>query len=160
VRRSKLLAGAALAASLAAGCKREPAPEPPDILNGPTLDAPAPSSTMLKDPLAAGASTYTNEMQAENLRDEAAKLGIDGLTKPSFPAEDDSPRPHRTITYQEGIERTLGMTRNAEAARHAIEGDKNKSVALPTETPDMLPANKAGAPIDSPTGDAAGSKGP
>lgn len=158
MRRNNLLAAAALAAALAAACRRAPAA--PAAGDGVELAAPAPSSTIIKDPLAAGASSYTNEMQAQNLREQAGQLGIDGLTKPSFPSEDESERPHRTITYQEGIERTLGMTRNAEAARHAIEGDKNKSVALPTETPGMLPANKGGAPIDGSTADAAGSKDP
>ena len=32
--------------------------------------------------------------------------------------------------------------------RHAIEKDKNKTVAIPSETPAMLSGGKEGAPID------------
>jgi hypothetical protein len=103
---------------------------------------------MVTSPLAAGASSYTNEMQAQNLRDQAAQLGINGLAKPSVDMGDESNAPRRTITYQQGVERTLSMTDSAMAARHAIEGDKNKSVALPSETPGLVPADKTGAPID------------
>jgi hypothetical protein len=158
VRRSKRLAAAALAAALLAGCRRaRPAPAA-DAAGGATLEAPAASSSVVKSPLDAGTSAYTNEMQAQNLRDQAADLGIDGLAKPSYTAGD-SDEPHRTITYQQGVERTLSLTRQVMAARHAVEGDKNKSVALPTETPGILPANKAGAPIESAPDDS-GTKGP
>jgi hypothetical protein len=61
----------------------------------------------------------------------------------------DQDGPHRTITYQEGIERTRDMARDAEAERHAIEGDRNKSVAIPTQTAGVLPAKKEGEPIES-----------
>ena len=112
-----------------------------------TLTAPAPSSTVVTSPLSADAGSYTNEMQAQNLRDQAAELGIRRFAKPSTDAEPDES--HRTITYQEGIERTRAMTRAAEAERHAIERDKIKSVAIPTQTPGILPGNKAGSPIEN-----------
>jgi hypothetical protein len=157
--RNKRLAGAALAAALAAGCRRAPAAPVVDAAGGVTLAAPAPSSTVVTSPLGAGASSYTNEMQAQNLRDQAAELGISRLSKPSIASGMDSDAPHRTITYHEVIERTRVMTREAEAERHAIEGDKNKSVAIPTQTPDILPGNKEGSPIeDAPEGP--GPKGP
>ena len=150
MRRNKRLAGAALAAALATGCKRPP--EAPTPADGVTLDAPAPSSTVVTSPLANGASVYTNEMQAQNLRDQAAALGISGLAKPSTPGnENEMEGPHRTITYQEGIERTAAMTRQAMSERHAIEGDKNKSVSIPTETAGVLPANSEGSPIETST---------
>jgi hypothetical protein len=99
-------------------------------------------------------------MQAENLRGQAADLGISRLAKPSMTSGmDPDEAPRRTITYQEGVQRTLKITRQAEAARHAIEGDKNKSVALPSETPGVLPANKEGAPIENAPEDL-GPKGP
>src|SRR6202040_3115655 len=143
--RNKRLAGAALAAALAAGCRRAPAAPLAGAAGGVALTAPAPSSTVVTSPLGADASSYTNEMQAQNLRDQAAELGISRLAKPSTLSSPESDEPHRTITYQEGVERTRKMTREAEAERHAIEGDKNKSVAIPTQTPGILPANKAGS---------------
>ena len=146
--RNKRLAGAALTAVLAAGCRRPSAPPAADAAGGVTLEAPAPSSTVVTSPLGADASGYTNEMQAQNLRDQAAELGISRLTKPSTDAGD-SDEPQRTITYQEGVERTLRMTREAEAERRAIEGDKNKSVAIPTQTPDLIPGDKTGVPIEN-----------
>ena len=142
------IAGAVLLAALAAGCKRGPKPSVVD--NSVTLAAPAPSSATVASPLGSAATGYTNEMQAENLRGQAAELGISRLTRPSSRsgAENDD-APHRTITYQEGIERTREMAADAEAERHAIEGDKNKSVALPSSTAGVVPANKTGAPIEN-----------
>ncbi|HEX4046459.1 MAG TPA: hypothetical protein VH309_01420 [Elusimicrobiota bacterium] len=152
MRRNRL-AGAALAAALAAGCRRAPAAPPPDPAGGVALAAPAPSSNTVTSPLAADTSDYTNEMQAQNLRDQASQLGIQQLSKPSVDTGDeDDDGPHRTITYQEGIERTREMTREVEAERRAIEGDKNKSVALPTPTPGMISAKTDGGPIESSSG--------
>ena len=145
--RNRSLAGAALAAALVGGCRRAPAAPVADAADGATLAAP--SSGTVKSPLGENTSSYTNEMQAQNLRDQAVDLGISRLAKPSTASMDPDERPRRTITYQEGVERTLRITREAESARHAIEGDKNKTVALPTETPGVLPANKAGAPIEN-----------
>ena len=148
--RNSLLVGAALAAALAAACRRPSAPPAsPAADDGVTLAPPAPSSTVVTSPLASDASSYTNEMQAQNLRDQAAELGISRLAKPSTEAASESDQPRRTITYQEGVERTRAMTREVEAERRAIEGDKNKSVAIPTQTPGILPGNKAGSPIES-----------
>lgn len=149
MRKNKLL-GAALAA-LALGC-RKPAPAPvKDVTGGVTLDAPAPSSNTVTSPLGPETTGYTNEMQAQNLRDEAAKLGISRLAKPSTLSME-SDEPQRTITYQEGIERTREMARDAEAERHAIEGDKNKSVSLPTQTPGSIKDGSGGAPIENSSG--------
>lgn len=148
MRNSGLAVAAIL---LAAACGRKPAPPAPDPAQGVSLTAPA-SSTIVT-PLAAETTGYTNEMQAENLRAQAAELGISRLAKPSTPgAFDNDNEPHRTITYQEGIERTREMAAEAEAERRSIEGDKNKSVALPTPTPGMLTPNKEGAPIADSSG--------
>lgn len=149
MRLSKRLAGAALAAALAAGCKPAPEPPAPDPTGGVTLEAPAPSSATVTSPLAAETTGFTNEMQVQSLRDQAAALGIRRLARPSVQAMD-SDEPQRTLTYQEGVERTREMASDAEAERHAIEGDKNKSVAIPTDTAGVLPVNKEGAPIESP----------
>ena len=144
------IAGAVLLAALAA-CKRDP--KPSAVENPVTLAAPAPSSSTVASPLGSAATGYTNEMQAENLRGQAVELGISRLTRPSSRsgAENDD-APHRTITYQEGIERTREMAADAEAERHAIEGDKNKSVALPSSTAGVVPVNKTGSPIEISTG--------
>jgi hypothetical protein len=144
--RNKRLVGAAQAAPPAAGCRREPAAPAADNV---TLAAPAPSSTVVTSPLGVDSSSYTNEMQAQNLRDQAAELGISRLAKPSTESGDESDEPHRTITYQEGLERTREMTREAATERRAISGDANKSVAIPTQTPGVLAGDKAGSPIEN-----------
>jgi hypothetical protein len=147
VRKSRL-AAAALAAALAAGCRR--APEPPaDLGGGADLSAPAPSSSTVASPLDAGPGSFTNEMQAQSLTDQAEALGIRRLDKPSARSEDDDDgAPHQPITYKEGMKRTREMAREFETERHAIEGDKNKPVALPTETPGLLgDKSKDGAPL-------------
>jgi hypothetical protein len=138
--------GLVVAALVLAACGRKPAPSAPDTAAGVVLSAP--SSSTIASPLGAETTGYTNEMQAQNLRDQAAELGISRLAKPSIPGGfDNSNEPHRTITYQEGIERTREMAAEAEAERRSIEGDKNKSVALPTPTPGMISPNKEGEPI-------------
>ncbi|MFI5348633.1 MAG: hypothetical protein ACHQ2Z_03745 [Elusimicrobiota bacterium] len=146
--RNRLFAGAALAVALACACKRPPEAAAPAASTGPALAAP--SFGTVKSPLGGETSSYTNEMQAQNLRDQAADLGISKFAKPTVGSGlDPDERPHRTITYQEGVQRTLKITRQAEAARHAIEGDKNKSVAIPTQTPGNLSVDKTGSPIES-----------
>ena len=148
MRNSGILAVAAL---VLAACGRKPAPPEPDPAGGVSLAAP--SSSTIVSPLAAESTGYTNEMQAQNLREQAAELGINRLAKPSVPGGfDNDNEPHRTITYQEGIERTREMAADAEAERRAIEGDKNKSVALPTPTPGILTPNKEGEPISDSSG--------
>ena len=144
--RNRRLTAVAAAVALACGCKRAPAAPAPAVSSGPELTAP--SSGTVKSPLGDETSSYTNEMQAQNLRDQAADLGISKFAKPTMGSGlDPDERPHRTITYQEGVQRTLKITRQAEAARHAIEGDKNKSVAIPTQTPGNLSSDKTGSPI-------------
>lgn len=148
--RNRGLPLAASALALAAACGRKPAPPAPDPAGGVTLTAP--SSSTIASPLGAETTGYTNEMQAQNLRDQAARLGISHLAKPSIAGGFDSDEPHRTITYQEGIERTREMAAEAEAERRSIEGDKNKSVALPTPTPGMLTPAAEGSPIETSSG--------
>ena len=147
--RSRFLAGAALAAALAAGCRRAPdAPSPaPDSAAGVTLAAPAPSSTVVISPLDSGASSYTNEMQAQNLRDEAAQLGIRRFARPSAELGSETQDDRPTIGYQEGLDRTRAYEREIEAERHSIEKDKNKPVTVPGQTPAILFGDKQGVPI-------------
>jgi hypothetical protein len=136
-----------LAFTFAAACQRAPAPSRTSVADDVNLATP--SSSTMKSPLGDETTAYTNEMQAQNLRDQAQDLGIDKFAKPTVGSGmDPDERPHRTITYQEGVQRTLKITREAEAARHAIEGDKNKSVAIPTQTPGNLSSDKTGSPID------------
>lgn len=134
-----------------AACGRKPAPSEAEPAAGVSLAAP--SSSTIASPLGAETTGFTNEMQAQNLREQAAELGIKRLAKPSIQGGfDNDNEPHRTITYQEGIERTRAMAADAEAERRAIEGDKNKSVALPTATPGMLTPNREGSPIADSSG--------
>ena len=151
--RNSGIAVVAFVLSLAAACGRKPAPPASDPSGGVSLAAPTPSSATIASPLGAETTGYTNEMQAQNLRDQAAELGISRLAKPSVSGGfDNANEPHRTITYQEGIERTREMAAEAESERHSIEGDKNKSVALPTQTPGVLTSNAEGAPIGNSSG--------
>jgi len=143
--------GLVFAALVLAACGRKPAAPESDPAGGVSLAAP--SSSTIVSPLAAETTGFTNEMQAQNLREQAAELGISRLAKPSIQGGfDNDNEAHRTITYQEGIERTREMAADAEAERHAIEGDKNKSVALPTPTPGILTPNKEGEPISGSSG--------
>ncbi len=154
--RNRLVVGAALAAALTAACRRAPEPTPSPALpaGDVKLSAPAPTAGGL------GAQTtgYTNEMQAQNLRDQAAALGISKLARPSDQgSETDEARP--PITYEEGLARTREYSREFEAQRHALEKDKPKSVTLPGVTPAILPGHKEGAPVD-PAPDETPSKNP
>ena len=143
--RNRLFAGAALAAALAAACKPAPPAPAPDPTGGAKLAAPA---ATIPSPLGSGASTYTNEMQAQNLRDQAAQLGITRFARPSAPLGSEAENDHPTITYQEGLDRTRQLAGEIEAERHALEKDKNKTVAIPNQTPAILSGDKRGAPID------------
>jgi hypothetical protein len=146
VRKSKLLVGAVLAAALAAGCRRA-APAPADAAAGVTLSAPAPSSTTLSVSLGDGATGYTNEMQAENLRGEASQLGIKKFGMPSAQGSE-TEEVRAPIGYQEGIERTRAYAREFETQRRALDKDKNKSVALPNSIPGILAGKKEGSPLE------------
>ncbi|MDE2511449.1 MAG: hypothetical protein KGL74_10025, partial [Elusimicrobia bacterium] len=93
MRRNNLLAGAALAAALTAACGK-PAPEE----NAPAVNLapPEPSSATAASPLGAETSDYTNEMQAQNLRDQAAALGIEKFKSPHQDDEDEDDTPMTT----------------------------------------------------------------
>ncbi|MBI3565724.1 MAG: hypothetical protein HY079_11050 [Elusimicrobia bacterium] len=144
MRRNRLLVGAAALAAALAGCKRAPPPADAALPAGEVkLAAPAPAGVGL----AAETTSYTNEMQAANLREQAAELGISRLTRPSDQTADpDEARP--MISYEEGLERTRELSQEFEAQRHAIDRDKRKTVTLPGTTPGMLPGKKEGAPVE------------
>jgi hypothetical protein len=150
--RNSLLVGAALLAALAAGCKRAPEPAPaPDPTGGATLTAP---QSIIASQLGAATTGYTNEMQEANLRDQAAALGISRFARPSNALGSESEGTHPTITYQEGLARTRELEGEIEAERHAIEKDKNKTVAIPSQTPAIISGDKQGSPIESGPADA------
>ena len=146
-----------LALVLTAGCRRE-APAERSGTPGVTLTAPTPSSSTVPSPLGAETTGYTNEMQAQNLRDEAAQLGIRKFGRPSNqgPESEEGAAP---LTYDEGLARTRELTQSLAAQRRAIDKGKNKTVALPTTTPGILPGRKEGAPIE-PAPDAPSPKDP
>lgn len=155
MRRNKLLAGVLLSAALAAGCRRAaPAPDP---AAGVTLSPPTPSSATLASPLGSETSDYTNEMQAQTLREEAQKMGITRFGHPSNQPSDPEDRP--PLTYQEGLEQTHQLALDLEARRHVIDKDKNKTVALPGTVPGILPGRKEGRPIE-PAPEDSGTKDP
>jgi hypothetical protein len=112
------------------------------------LSAPEPRSAPISAPLNASATTYTNEMQTERLRQEAEVLGIDKLHPPTnAPDAQEDTRP--LISYQEGLERTREYTKQFKKQRLEIDRHKQKSVTLPGETPQILVGKESGHPIPS-----------
>lgn len=145
--RSKA-AAVLLLSALAWACRRPkpPLPRADEAPPAAALDAPAPSSATIASPLAEGPGAFTNEMQAEGLRDEAARLGIERVSRPED--EDDSEEPRPLVGEEEGLARTRAYARQFEAERHALDRDKVKNVTLPGETPGLMPARKGGAPLE------------
>jgi hypothetical protein len=156
-RKNRIVAGAALAAALAAGC-RPAAPDTSGVAPGVSLAAPTPSSATVASPLGVETTDYTNEMQAQTLRDEAIKMGITKFGRPSNQGSE-TEEVRAPLTYQEGLNQTRQLARDLEAQRHVIDKDKNKTVALPSTTPSILPGRKEGSPIES-APDEAGPKDP
>ena len=148
MRTNKLLAVAALAAALSAGCRRAAPAEETGAAPGVELAPPTPSSTTLASPLGSAATGYTNEMQAQSFREQAAKMGISKLSPPAKRGETDEEDGRPPATYDEGLARTEELTRDLAAQRRALERGKNKVVDLPTGTPGILPAKKEGGPIE------------
>jgi hypothetical protein len=156
VRRNNIPAGTLLLAALAAGCGK-PAPET-GASPGVTLSPPEPSSATVASPLGAETTDYTNEMQAQTLRDEAAKMGITRFGRPSDQGSE-TEDVRAPLTYREGLAQTHQLALDLEARRHVIDKDKNKTVALPSAVPAILPGRKQGGPI-APPPDADGPKDP
>ncbi len=133
---------------MTAGCRR--APEPAGASALPSGDVALSTPVPTGGGLSAATTGYTNEMQAQNLRDQAAQLGIRKLTRPSDQGSE-SEEIRAPISYEEGLERTREYSRQFEAQRHAIEKDRRKTVTLPSATPVILPGPKEGAPIEAGT---------
>jgi hypothetical protein len=148
VRRNSALAAAALAAALAA-CQRAPEEPPKPAQPGISLDAPAPSRTIVTSPLTKGATGYTNEMQAAYLQDQAAALGIARLTQVSHLGSEAEGAPAQLST-QEGLDRTRELEREFAAQRRSIDRGKPKTVDLSGATPQLLQPSEA-APGGTPT---------
>jgi hypothetical protein len=145
VRTNKALVAAALAVAAASACRRAPAPAATDSAPTPSLTAPTKS---VVSPLGPDATGYTNEMQADHLRSESAKLGISRLDKPADPAVENA-EPAGPVTYEEGVARTREYAREFEAERHAIDKERVKVVQIPGGTPGLIPGRQEGAPIGS-----------
>ena len=99
----------------------------------------------MASPLGADTSDYTNEMQAQHLRDQAAELGISKFAHPSNQPDDDAGPPQ---TMDEGLAHTREMTQQLAAQRRAIEKEKDRTVSLTRSTPAIIPVKKGGAPIE------------
>lgn len=132
-----------LALALAAAACR--APEPPPAPES-RLEPPPPA---VASPLARAATGYTNEMQAEGLREEAERLGIESLGRRSYFDEERAP-----IGRDEGIERMRESARLLAAQRRAIDRRRPKPVGVDGSTPAALPGPERGEPIGEPGGDA------
>ncbi len=159
--KNSLRACAALAAAsalAAVACRRGPAPDA-DRPSAPeaNLEAPAPSSSVITSPLASPDTSYTNAMQADSLRRQAAEMGISrigrGAADDSSAAEEDGP-PAAPLTRRQSVARLRAYSREFAAERRALEKGQPKTVALPGGTPRLLPQADSGSPLD------AGPKGP
>lgn len=142
--RNRLLVGAALLAALSAGCKRapEPAEDAPGPAGGAVLTTPV---TTVISPLEGMTTGYTNDQQLVNLQNEAGKMGIRRLTRPSDQSQQEE-RP--AISYEDGLARTREYSAALENQRHAIDREKeSKTATLPNSTPGMIPKSRGGAPI-------------
>jgi hypothetical protein len=142
---------AVLTALAAAACRRAEAPEETgDLAPGTTLEAPAPSSGVVKSPLAQPPDGFTNEMQADNLRRQAAALGISRLGKTETAAEQESAEePPQPLTHEESLARLRHYSQGFASQRRALDRDKTKSVPLAGKTPRLMPRVDAGAPLDA-----------
>ena len=138
--RAELLAVLALAA---AACRRAPEPAPTTASAPPGLSAPAPSSATITLPAEKGTPGFTNEMQADYLRQQSAAMGIKHLMPVTHLASEDEARP---LTYAEGLERTRAMASSLAAQRRALDGGKPKSVDIPGNTPRLLQQPDGSAP--------------
>ena len=136
MRNNALVAVVALAAALAS-CKR--APEEPQAPQQPSLNlaAPAPSSTMVTNPLSRATTGYTNEMQAAYLQDQAAALGIARLTKVTHLGSEAEGAP-AMVSPEEGLARTRELEHEFAAQRRAIDRGKPKTIDLSGATPQLL----------------------
>jgi hypothetical protein len=133
---NRALAVAALTAALVCGCRKteeKPAPVAPGV----SLAAPDPSGTIVGSRLSKSSSSYTNEMQAEYLQNQASQLGIQRLGSTNSSAAD-SQTPAPTISYAEGLERTKELEAALANQRRQIDRNKPKSVDLPGTTPRLL----------------------
>jgi len=135
VRRNSALA-AALTAGLAFGCRKAPektAPAAPAV--SASLTAPDPSGTIVGSRLSKSSSSYTNEMQAEYLQNQAEQLGIQRIGAGNSSAAESQTAP---LTYAEGMERTKALEEALANQRRQIDRNKPKTVDLPGNTPQLL----------------------
>ncbi|MBI3288173.1 MAG: hypothetical protein HYZ74_01500 [Elusimicrobia bacterium] len=119
---------------LLAACRR--APEPPAEPT-PELEPPPAVSSILKTPLNAATTGYTNEAQAESLR--AEMMG----------AREDPPAP-RKPSQKERLSQMRDMTQQFSRIRRDMEDAREKSVALPGGTPVLLKKSQddGGGPLE------------
>lgn len=135
---NRLLAALTAALWIGAACKR--APDAASEAPVPELAAPAPSSTFVSTPLDTASTGYTNEMQAENLRKEAAEM--EG--PPQGP-----PPPLSKAEVRERRRRLRELTRELERMRRGMEGGRDKSVTLPGDTVSPIPGQAPDGALDS-----------
>jgi hypothetical protein len=132
---------------LAAGCGA--APEAPRSSGGDArLEAPTPSSVTLSGLLSVVSTGYSNVQQARYLQEEAKRLGISNLAKPSGETGESGESPSDPIPYEEGIERTRSMSKQFAAQRRAIEKGQPKAIDLKGTTPGIIPGKPQGGPIE------------
>lgn len=142
---------------LAAACGRPP--EAPRSAGGTAnLDAPTPSSVTLTGLLSATSTGYDNAQQARYLQEEAKRLGISKLDKPSGETGEPGEPPAKSVTYEEGVERTKSMSKQFAAQRRAIDKKQPKAIGLEGTTPGRIPGKPQGGPVESVRED--GSKDP
>ena len=134
---------------LASACGR--APEAPRSPGGDAkLEAPTPSSVTLTGLLSVMSTGYSNAEQARYLQDEAKRLGIADLDKPSSGQTGEvGEAPPDPVSYEEAIERTKSLSKQFAAQRRAIERGQPKAIDLKGTTPGMIPGKPQGGPIEA-----------
>ncbi|MDE2491753.1 MAG: hypothetical protein KGM24_12980, partial [Elusimicrobia bacterium] len=141
-------------------CRRAPAPEPPPAA-GVDLTPPAPSSSLVITPLDKAATGYTNEMQAENLRQQVKQLGIRQISLPTEEnVADQGERP--PVSYDEGLARTRAYARQFQAQRYEMtRAERERTVSVrPGDVPRDLSQGPGGSPVRLSTAAVPAPKGP
>lgn len=138
------------ALALGAACKRSPEP-PKEEAASPDLAPLPPSSALVVTPLDTATTGYTNEMQAKNLSQQTAELGIQHITKHQDETDEEPPTgpppPLSEVEKKERIEQLRTMTNQFTRLRRNIDGARDKSVSLPGSTAAVLSGRKSGGAL-------------
>lgn len=132
-----------------AACKR--APEPEAAATSPDLAPLPPSSALVVTPLDTATTGYTNEMQAKNLSQQTAELGIQHISKHRDESDEEPPvgppPPLSDVEKKERMEQLRSMTTQFTRMRRNIDGARDKSVSLPGSTAAVIAGRASGGAL-------------